>query len=318
MESASGKSELSAKASPLETAALMFKQMRPKQWVKNLIVYAPLLFVGRFDEPHSLILSTGAFGAFCLVSSGIYVLNDAVDVEADRIHPTKKNRPIASGRLNLKFACAVGIFSLLGGLALAFAVRPTMLIACLAYVVLNVLYSLKLKNTPIIDVFCIASGFVIRAIAGALAIKVAASPWFLLCTTLGALFLAVEKRRQELKLMDSKSHRKVLSDYTLQVLGRMENVIVPCLLTSYALYSFNSPHGEWMMSTVPIVLYGVLRYLMLSEHGNETGTPEDVFWRDRPIQITIILWVITCAFVIYCKPAELVHHFGEMIDAIHL
>lgn len=183
---------------------------------------------------------------------------------------------------------------------------------------MNVLYSIKLKHTPIIDIFCIAAGFVIRAVAGAMAVKVAASAWFLLCTSLGALYLASEKRRQELKLLDTTSgaHRKVLSDYSVSIVARMENVIVPSLLTCYAIYSFNSPHGQWMMITVPIVLYGLMRYQMLSEQGTITGAPEDVFWRDRPIQLTIALWLLACAFVIYGSPEYWVEYYGKLIDSL--
>jgi 4-hydroxybenzoate polyprenyltransferase len=303
-------------ASPIETIGLLVKQMRPKQWAKNLIVYAPLLFVGQFSDPVKIAAATGCFVAFCLISSGIYILNDALDVESDRLHPTKKNRPIASGRLNIKLASAVGVLSLLGGLGIALCVRPSLVIPCLAYVGLNVLYSIRLKHTPIIDIFCIAAGFVIRALAGALAVNAVASAWFLLCTSQGALFLATEKRRQELKMLDSQTYRKVLSDYSLTFLTRIESVLLPSLLTSYALYSFNSPHGQWMMLTLPCVLYGLLRYLMLSEKGTMTGAPEDVFWKDRPIQITLVLWVLTCAFVIYGSPGYWVDYYGRLIDSM--
>jgi 4-hydroxybenzoate polyprenyltransferase len=303
-----------------EIAALMLKELRPKQWVKNLIVFAPLLFSHQFLERNSLLLAACCFLSFCLIASGVYVLNDVVDVEADRLHPTKKERPIASGRLSVKLASSAGAICLVGGLALSFIIRPTLATVCLGYLALNLLYSIKLKAVPILDVFCIASGFVIRAVAGAVAIHVVPSSWFLLCTTLGALFLALEKRRQELKLVahDPTSHRKVLSEYSVNLLSRMESVIVPSLLTAYAFYSFQSPQGNWMMLTVPIVLYGMLRYQMLSERGTATGAPEEVFWRDRPIQITLILWVLTCAFVIYGNPQECVRTLGQFIDSLSL
>lgn len=311
--------ELSVSISPTETARLLLRQMRPKQWVKNFIVFAPLLFFGKFSDVNLLVLATGATVAFCLISSAVYILNDVVDVEADRVHPTKCRRPIASGMLDINLARFAGLVCLASGLIVAFLVRPTLVIACIGYLILNVLYSLKLKNTPIVDIFCIAAGFVIRAVAGALAVKVAASAWLLLCTSLGALFLATEKRRQELKLLDasSGSHRKVLAEYSPTIVSRMESVIVPSLLTSYAIYSFNSPHGQWMMITVPIVLYGLMRYQMLSEKGTITGAPEDVFWKDRPIQITLFIWLLACAFVIYGSPANLLHFVGATIDSFH-
>jgi len=151
-----------------------------------------------------------------------------------------------------------------------------------------------------------------------LAVKATASAWFLLCTSLGALWLAAEKRRQELKLADSGSgsHRKVLADYSVSIVTRMENIIAPSLLTSYAMYSFNSPHGHWMMITVPIVLYGMMRYQMLSEQGTSTGAPEDVFWKDRPIQLTIALWLLACAFVIYGSPTQQMAYYGRLIDSL--
>jgi 4-hydroxybenzoate polyprenyltransferase len=190
-------------------------------------------------------------------------------------------------------------------------------LAALSYMTINILYSFKLKNTPIIDIFCVASGFVIRAVAGALAVKASASAWLLLCTSLGALWLAAEKRRQELKLADSGgSHRKVLADYSVSIVTRMESIIAPSLLSSYAMYSFNSPHGHWMMITVPIVLYGMMRYQMLSERGSSTGAPEDVFWKDRPIQLTIALWLLACAFVIYGSPAAQMAYYGKLIDSL--
>lgn len=301
-----------------ETAQLLMREMRPKQWVKNFIIYAPLLFSGKFTHADSLTAATLCTVAFCLVSSGIYVLNDVVDIEADRAHPTKCKRPLASGRLDVKPAAFSGMLLLLGGLALAFSVRHTLVVICLGYMAINVMYSIKLKNFPIIDVFCIASGFVIRAVAGAAAVWVAPSSWFLLCTSLGALFLGLEKRRQELKILqqDSHTHRKALKGYSIALLGRLESIVVPSLLTAYAFYSFQSFHGQWMMMTVPIVLYGIMRYQVLSEQGTATGAPEDVFWRDRAIQITILLWILSCAVVIYGQPGYWVEHFGSVIDSM--
>lgn len=302
------------------TASLLLKQLRPKQWAKNLIVFAPLLFSHRFNDAGSLAAAAACFASFCLIASGVYVLNDVVDVEADRQHPTKKLRPIASGRLDIKLAAVAGVLCLLAGLGISYVVRPTLAVTCIAYLVINVFYSLKLKVVPIIDVFCIASGFVLRAVAGAVAIHVLASSWFLLCTTLGSLWLGLEKRRQELKVVahDPTSHRKVLSAYSVGLLGRMEAVIVPSLLTAYAFYSFQSEQGSWMMLTVPIVLYGMLRYQMLSESGTTTGAPEDVLFRDRPIQITLILWILTCAFVVYGHPDETFRKVGNSIDSLSL
>jgi len=296
--------------------ALWLKQLRWKQWPKNLICFAPLLFSGKFVEPHAFIAAVICFVAFCMISSGIYVLNDIMDVEADRMHPIKKHRPIASGKLNIKMALAVGLCSLLGGFAAAFWLRHTLVFICLGYVILNVAYSLKLKHVAIVDILCISSGFVFRAIAGAVAINVMPSSWFLLCTTLGALFLAMEKRRQEIIVLSNESatHRKALTDYSLPLISRFESLVVPSLLTAYAFYTSNSQHGQYMMITIPVVLYGLMRYQQISESGTSTGTPEEVLFKDRPIQFTILLWIIICAVVVLFHPRDLVVNFSHMFD----
>jgi 4-hydroxybenzoate polyprenyltransferase len=295
------------------------KQLRPKQWAKNLIIYTAPLFGGRFNDPQAILSATECVASFCLISSGIYILNDVVDVEADRAHPTKRFRPIACGELSIPLAVVIGVVCVSLGFLIAFLVRPSLVFICLAYVVLNVLYSKYLKNFAIIDIFCIASGFVLRAVAGAVAVKVMPSVWFLLCTSLGALFLALEKRRQEVLLLSGKpATRKVLSDYSPKLLQRIENLIVPSLVTSYAFYSFQSPHGQAMMATVPIVLYGVMRYQLLSERGSDTATPEEVFWKDRPIQMTLILWVLACALVVYGHPVSWVESVARYVDSFRL
>jgi len=299
-----------------KSVALWLKQLRWKQWPKNLICFAPLLFSGKFLDPHALIAASLCFVAFCMISSGIYVLNDILDVEADRMHPIKKNRPIASGKLNIRTAFSVGVVSLLGGFALAYQLRHTLVFICLGYVTLNVAYSLKLKHIAIIDILCISSGFVFRAIAGAVAVNVMPSSWFLLCTTLGALFLAMEKRRQEIIVLshESSTHRKALTDYSLPLISRFESLVVPSLLTSYAFYTFNSPHGQYMMLTIPVVLYGLMRYQQISQSGTSTGTPEEVLFKDRPIQLTILLWVLICAVVVLFHPRDLVAQVSRIFD----
>ncbi|HEY9676721.1 MAG TPA: decaprenyl-phosphate phosphoribosyltransferase [Drouetiella sp.] len=295
---------------------LWLKQLRWKQWPKNFICFAPLLFSGKFLDSHALTAALLCFVAFCMVSSGIYVLNDIMDVKADRLHPVKRNRPIASGQLNIQFAFVVGAISLLGGFFLAYTLRHSLTFIFLGYVLLNVGYSIWLKHVAIIDILCISSGFVFRAIAGAIAINVMPSSWFLLCTTLGALFLAMEKRRQEIIVLthDSSSHRKALTDYSLPLIARFESVVVPSLLTSYAFYTFNSPHGQYMMLTIPVVIYGLMRYQQISQRGTETGTPEEVLLKDRPIQCTVLIWVIICAVVVLFHPRDLVAKFSQMID----
>jgi 4-hydroxybenzoate polyprenyltransferase len=298
----------------------LVKELRPKQWTKNLIIFFPLLFSGKFGETSLIFAAAICVAVFCLISSGIYVLNDVIDVQADRAHPTKRFRPIASGALNVRLAVFVGLICVLLGFILAYTLRPALALVCLAYVVLNVLYSSALKNFAIIDVLCIASGFVIRAVAGAVAVRVIPSAWFLLCTSLGALFLALEKRRQELILLNENSsvHRKALDGYSSNLMSRLEALVVPTLLTSYAFYSFLSQHGQWMMLTIPVVLYGVMRYQMLSERENITGMPEDVLWKDRPIQVTIVVWIAICALVVYGNPGGWLRSLVELVDSYRL
>lgn len=296
------------------------QELRPKQWAKNLIIFFPLLFSGKFSSTPLISDALVCFVSFCLISSGMYVLNDVIDVEADRTHPTKRFRPIANGAVSVRLALVVGVVCMVAGLVGAYWLRPSLTLVCLSYVLLNVLYTTILKHFAILDVLCIATGFVIRAVAGAVAVRVIPSEWFLLCTSLGALFLALEKRRQELSLLNEKSsiHRKSLDGYSAALMGRLEALVVPTLLTSYAFYSFLSEHGPWMMLTVPMVLYGVMRYQMLSERGNVTGTPEDVLWKDRPIQITLMMWVVVCALVIYGHPDAWLTSAVERIDSYRL
>ncbi len=310
--------KVDASAPSSNIVGLWLKQLRWKQWPKNLICFAPLLFSGKFIEPQACAAAMVCFVAFCMISSGIYILNDIMDVEADRLHPIKKNRPIASGKLNIKVAFVVGLCSLLGGFVGAFWLRHSLIFICLGYVILNVAYSLRLKHVAIIDILCISSGFVFRAIAGAVAINVLPSSWFLLCTTLGALFLAMEKRRQEIIVLsnDSATHRKALTDYSLPLIARFESLVVPSLLTAYAFYTSNSPHGQYMMITIPVVLYGLMRYQQISQTGTSTGTPEEVLFKDRPIQLTILLWVVICAVVVLFHPRDLILNFSHSFDGM--
>lgn len=294
--------------------------LRPRQWTKNLIAYAPLLFSHRFSDLEALLAVTGCTLCLCLVSGSVYVINDIKDKEADAKHPAKRLRPIASGKVSIPTARAIGLIALFAGLIGGFLVRPTVGLTLILYLLLQVAYNAYLKKQPILDVFSIAAGFVLRAVAGGAAGHVALSSWFLLCTTLGALFLAIEKRRQELKVLGEKAgqHRAVFDKYSLELIGRMEAVIVPSLITSYAIYSFNSPSGQWMMLTVPFVMYGVFRYQFLSTTRNITGAPEDVLLKDRPIQLSIILWVLASAGTIYGWIPNTVQKIFESVDSLKL
>jgi 4-hydroxybenzoate polyprenyltransferase len=298
----------------------IFKTLRPKQWAKNLICFVPLLFSGKFGDHDAVVSSIICCLGLCAISSFIYILNDIVDVASDKEHPVKKFRPIASGKVSVIQGQQLAICCLILGLSLGFYERPVLAFIFVAYLVLNSCYISTLKNFAIMDILCIAAGFVLRAIAGAAAIHVQPSEWFLLCTTLGAMFLALEKRRQEINLLaeSSSKHRVVLSQYTPLLLQRMEGVILPSLVTSYAFYSFLSFHGRFMMVTVPIVLFGIMRYQYLSESNKNTGTPEDVFWYDRPTQIALVAWMVTSLIVVYGSPASWLHNAAQTADRFHL
>ena len=298
----------------------IFKTLRPKQWAKNLICFIPLLFSGKFGDHEAIVSSLICFLGLCAISSFIYILNDFVDVASDKEHPVKKFRPIASGEINVLQGQFLAAFCLILGLSLGFYERPVLALIFVAYLTLNLFYIFTLKNFAIIDILCIAAGFVLRAVAGAAAIHVQPSEWFLLCTTLGAMFLALEKRRHEISLLaeSSSKHRVVLSQYTPRLLQRMEGVILPSLLTSYAFYSFLSFHGKFMMATVPIVLFGIMRYQFLSESNKNTGTPEDVFWYDRPTQIALVAWVVTSVIVVYGSPGIWLQNAAQTADQFHV
>lgn len=286
---------------PAEKIRLILKLIRPKQWAKNLIVFAPALFSGKIFEPATFGAAAMCFVAFSLCASSVYVVNDVLDCKSDKLHPKKKNRPIASGKISPSLAMAIGVLCAAGALAVGFLVRPTVDVFLLVYFVLMMFYALVLKHYVLLDVFAIAAGFVLRAAAGAAAVGVESSGWFLACTSFGALFLGLEKRRQETMLLkdDAVSHRKTLNAYSPELVDRMEAVIVPSLVTCYAFYTFQSYHGQWMMLTLPFVLYGVMRYQVLSVKSDDTGAPDEVLWKDRGIQVTLLLWVLTCAGVVY-------------------
>lgn len=275
--------------------------LRPRQWTKNLIAYAPILFGGKLLDPDAVINTSICVVCLCLVSGFIYVANDIKDREADAKHPAKRRRPIASGQVSVRVAATIAVVALILGLIGGFVIRPTLCVVLLLYVVLQVVYNYSLKHQPILDIFSIAAGFILRALAGGAASHVVLSGWFILCASLGALFLAIEKRRQELKVLgvEANEHRKSLDKYSMDLIDRMEAVIVPSLVTSYAIYSFFSPSGQWMMLTLPFVLYGILRYQVLSTTKTLTGTPEEVLLKDRPIQLSILLWVLTSIGVVY-------------------
>jgi len=278
--------------------------MRPRQWTKNLLLFAGLIFTNNIFNAPLLIRSIAGFGCFCLLSGALYILNDILDVEQDRQHPRKRLRPIASGQLPIPVAgLASGIIGSVA-LAAAFVLQPPFGLIALGYFLLILSYSLWLKHIVLVDVFTIAFGFVLRAVAGTAAISVKVSPWLLVCTTLLALFLGLGKRRQELVLLaaDASNHRKILDEYSLEWIDQMLSAITSATIVSYAFYTFTSETASQhksLMLTIPFVMYGLFRYLFLIHKRNMGGSPETILLEDRPLQIDIFLWIVSSALILY-------------------
>jgi len=325
----------------------LFKAMRPRQWTKNLLVFAGVVFAQRVLDVGALGRAAGAFVVFCLLSSLVYLVNDLGDLESDRQHPTKRYRPLAAGKLAVPVAIA-GV-AMLGALATILTVvlviwpsvassgqnlhlslapfrltvvpSPSALadnssgvlgdlgggrflfaLVAVGYVSLNLAYTFRLKHIVIIDVFCIAGGFVLRAMAGAMVIPVPISPWLYLCTILLSLFLALGKRRQELLLLegDASSHRRILREYSPQLLDQMITIVTSATVMAYSLYTFQGTTGNHrLMLTIPFVLYGIFRYLYLIYMRMEGGSPEEVLLRDKHILGSVGLCVLTMLALLY-------------------
>ncbi|HWF86837.1 MAG TPA: decaprenyl-phosphate phosphoribosyltransferase [Vicinamibacterales bacterium] len=280
--------------------------LRPGQWTKNLLVFAGLLFGRRLFDPTAVAHALAAFAIFCALSGVVYLINDVADREADRRHPLKMRRPIASGALPVPVALgAAGVIGL-AALAAATALGWTFTLVAALYLALLVLYSGPLKNIVIIDVLTIAIGFVLRAAAGAVAVDVEISHWLLVCTILLALFIALAKRRHEIVLLadDARSHRAILGEYTPYLLDQMIAVVTASTLISYAFYTI-SPETElkfgtaWLGLTIPFPLYGIFRYLYLVHRREGGGSPSDLLLTDRPLLVCVALWALTVALLIY-------------------
>lgn len=297
----------------------LIRSLRPKQWTKNLIIFAPALFAQKIHEPKLLLEAFLCFIAFCLASSAVYIFNDIVDAPSDRNHPTKSKRPIASGAISPQLATTVAIVACSIGLGLSFVVRPAVCVIVCIYLLLQAAYVRVLKNVSLIDIGCIASGFVLRAVAGAAAVSVPASAWFLLCTALVSLFIALEKRRQELRTLEGNAVlcRKVLKDYSMELVTRLESLILSGLFLSYVLYTILSWHGQWMMLTIPFILYGMARYIQLSIDSNIAASPEEVLLKDRPIQMTFLSWIIISALIVYDVIPHFVTSTYQYIESFH-
>jgi 4-hydroxybenzoate polyprenyltransferase len=284
--------------------------LRPRQWVKNLFVFAGLVFGHRLFTA-SVWPALGAFAIFCALSGAIYLLNDAADREKDRLHPKKRLRPIAAGRLPLRVAFGVAVALIAAGLVAGARLSTGFLLVAAAYVVLLAAYSAWLKHIVIVDVLTVAVGFVLRALAGTLAIDVAISGWLLICTILIALFLALGKRRHEYLTLGGEAarHRPILGEYSAGLLDQMIAVVTASTVTAYALYTMSPEtvakfHTQLLPATLPFVLYGIFRYLYLLYRRQLGGNPSELFLNDRALLVNTLCWVATVLLIIYGTRVE--------------
>jgi len=274
--------------------------LRPRQWIKNLVVIAGLIFSRNTFNVPLLEKTVATFVCFCAVVGPGYLIYDLLDRESDRVHPTKRNRPIASGSLGTGAALVVAAALVTIALAGGFIVDPMLPLLLTAYLALQLLYSLLLKHIVIVDVLVIAAGFLLRAAAGAVVIHVAISPWLVVCAMLLALFLGLAKRRAELALLEetAASYRRNLEHYSIELIDQMTSVTAAATLVSYSFYSFSAFEPRTMMLTIPFVLYGIFRYLYLVHEHLKGGSPEQILLTDKPLLADIILWVITAETVL--------------------
>ncbi|MEZ4523440.1 MAG: decaprenyl-phosphate phosphoribosyltransferase [Thermomicrobiales bacterium] len=296
--------EMVVDRSPLAVGRALLSSLRPKQWTKNLLVFAALIFDLQLDDPGRVFVALAAFACFCVASGAVYLVNDLLDRESDRLHPTKRHRPIASGRLPERVAVVAAVASFLGAPLAALLLRPGfgLIIAC--YIALMLGYSIWIKHLVILDVFAISAGFVLRAAGGAVVLAIPISPWLYVCTVLLSLFLGFAKRRNEIRVLESVAalHRRNLDEYSVGLLDQLILLTAAATIMSYSLYTFTAaalPENHAMMLTIPFVLYGIFRYLLLVYVREEGGAPEQLLLSDRPLLISVGLWAAAVVAVLY-------------------
>ena len=277
--------------------------LRPSQWIKNMFVLAPVLFSGRFKEPAALLSALAAFIAFCLLASGVYAVNDVIDRRADAAHPLKRTRPIASGRISPGPAVAAALALWVAGLFVGWAINPLVAGVGVVYITLNLAYSLRLKHVVIVDVFAIAAFFVLRLLAGSVAVSVQPSIWLLTCGSLLALYLGFAKRRHELIELGagSVSHRTVLAEYSPAFLDQISAVLLAVTIVAYMMYTLSpakvTAYGHALAFSTVFVLFGVFRYLYLV-HQRLQGSPTEALLADRPLMVDVLVWAVYCGIVV--------------------
>jgi 4-hydroxybenzoate polyprenyltransferase len=285
----------------------LIEAMRPKQWAKNIFIFAPLVFDQKLFHPTYLARTVAGFVLLCLISGAVYLMNDLVDAEKDRQHPRKRNRPIASGRLSPRLALAAAVLIPLVGLPLGFLLDPLFGGILLGYLALQVAYSFVLKNAVIIDALAVAAGFVLRVAAGIPLVEAERfSPWIYTCMGLLALFISFSKRRHELTLLgeNANGHRESLGEYSVLLLDQFILIVTAATLVAYTLYTFSAPNlppNHTMMLTVPFVLYAVFRYMYLVYVKGLGGEPEEIVLRDRPLQVGVLLWGLAVILIMYWR-----------------
>jgi 4-hydroxybenzoate polyprenyltransferase len=283
----------------------LIKTLRPKQWTKNAFVFVPLVFDVKIFQVQPLLRSVAGFVLLCLVSGVVYLVNDLVDIDKDRQHPAKRNRPLASGRLPRSVAVVAAVAIPAVTLPLAFLLDPLFGVITAGYLALNVAYSFWLKNIVIVDVMAVAGGFVLRVAAGVPLVWAARfSPWLYVFTTLLALFLALGKRRQEIALLkeNASNSRVILDHYNMPFLDEMMAVVTAGTVMTYALYTFSAPNlpkDDTMMLTIPFVIYGIFRYLYVIHIQGDGGAPDEVLLSDRPLQIAVVLFALSAVVILY-------------------
>jgi 4-hydroxybenzoate polyprenyltransferase len=282
----------------------IFKSLRPKQWTKNLFIFAPLIFDVKLFQIEPLIKTILGFILLCLISGTVYLVNDLVDIDKDRQHPTKKNRPIPSGQVPFNVAVIVAIVLPTLCLPLSFLLDPTFGIIITGYLLLQIAYSFSLKNIVIVDVLTIAAGFVLRVAAGVPLVQAERfSPWLYVFTVLLAIFLGLGKRRQELVLLKGEAKtRAILSEYNLSFVDSMLSIVTTGTIITYAFYTFSAPNlpdNNLMMLTIPFVIYGIFRYLSVIHVQGNGGAPDEVLLTDRPLQLDIVLFGVAVVIILY-------------------
>ncbi len=283
----------------------LIKTMRPRQWPKNGFIFFGLIFDKQLFILEPFLRIAAGFVLFCLVSSAVYLFNDVADVEADRNHPEKKFRPIASGKLPVSVALTTAVLLIAVAIPLGYLLSPLFALILSAYLIINLLYSRWLKHVSILDVLIISSGFVLRVGAGVELITVERfSPWLYMITVLFSLYIGLGKRRAELNLLadGATAHRKVFDGYTIPLLDQYITIVSGMTIVAYSLYTFSAPNlpaNHTMMLTIPFVVYGIFRYLQLIQIGHAAGAPDEVALKDRPLQITVLLWGLAVIAVFY-------------------